>query len=128
MTEETTPQPKPAEAPAPAAVTSAAPFVSHGAAPSHSGPPRGRGDKRERRGPGEGGGRFRRPGRKPCRFCADKIVQIDFKDVNKLRSFVTERGKLLPRRMTGTCSRHQRELTRAVKRARNIALLPFMMK
>jgi small subunit ribosomal protein S18 len=84
--------------------------------------------KRERRGPGEGGGRFRRAGRKPCRFCADKVVSIDYKDVNRLRILVTERGKILPRRMTGTCSRHQRELTRAIKRARNIAMLPFMMK
>jgi len=82
-------------------------------------------EKRERRGEG---GRFRRPGRKPCRFCAEKIVQIDYKDFNRLKSFVTERGKILPRRMTGTCSRHQRELTRAVKRARNIAMLPFMVK
>jgi small subunit ribosomal protein S18 len=84
--------------------------------------------KRERRAPGEGGGRFRRMGRKPCRFCADKIPQVDYKDVNKLKAFVTERGKIVPRRMTGTCSRHQREVTQAVKRARNIALLPFMMK
>jgi len=124
MTEETNPQPKTEEAPA----TAPAPAAVPSAAPSHpSGPPRGRGDRRERRGPGEGG-RFRRPGRKPCRFCAEKIVQIDYKDVNRLKSFVTERGKILPRRMTGTCSRHQRELTRAVKRARNIAMLPFMVK
>lgn len=121
MTEDTNPQPKPETTPAAAPSAPATP-------PSPSGPPRGRGDKRERRGPGEGGGRFRRPGRKPCRFCAEKVTQIDYKDVNRLRAFVTERGKILPRRMTGTCSRHQRELTRAVKRARNIAMLPFMVK
>jgi small subunit ribosomal protein S18 len=85
-------------------------------------------EKRERRGPGEGGGRFRRPSRKPCRFCAEKVSKIDYKDSNRLRAFVTDRGKILPRRMTGTCSRHQRELTQAIKRARNIALLPFMLK
>jgi small subunit ribosomal protein S18 len=72
-----------------------------------------------------GGGRFRRPRRKSCRFCADKVVAIDYKDFNKIRSFVSERGKIVPSRMTGTCASHQRELTQAIKRARNIALLPF---
>ena len=66
---------------------------------------------------------FRR--RKVCRFCADKIDYIDYKDVKVLISFVPERGKLLPRRMFGTCAEHQRKLTLAIKRARNIALLPF---
>ncbi len=75
---------------------------------------------------GEGrGGRFRRPRRKSCRFCAEKVVAIDYKDFNRIRSFVSERGKIVPSRMTGTCASHQRELTKAIKRARNIALLPF---
>jgi small subunit ribosomal protein S18 len=71
------------------------------------------------------GGRFRRPRRKSCRFCADRVAAIDYKDFNRIRSFVTDRGKIIPSRMTGTCASHQRELTKAIKRARNIALLPF---
>src|SRR4249919_3023264 len=70
-----------------------------------------------------GGGFFRR--RKVCKFCADKIDYIDYKDVKLLSGFVPERGKVLPRRMFGTCAEHQRKLTLAIKRARNIALLPF---
>ena len=66
---------------------------------------------------------FRR--RKVCKFCADKIDYIDYKDVKVLISFVPERGKLLPRRMFGTCAEHQRKLTLAIKRARAIALLPY---
>ena len=66
---------------------------------------------------------FRR--RKVCKFCADKIDYIDYKDVKLLSAFVPERGKVLPRRMFGTCAEHQRKLTLAIKRARNIALLPF---
>lgn len=72
---------------------------------------------------------FKRPGKnkkKVCAFCDDKNLKfIDYKDVNRLRKFVTEKGKIIPSRQTGTCSRHQRELTTAIKRARNIALLPF---
>lgn len=68
--------------------------------------------------------RFQR--RKFCRFCADKVSFIDYKDLKTLRSYMTERGKILSRKMTGTCSAHQRELTVAIQRARNIALLPFM--
>ena len=64
--------------------------------------------------------------RKFCRFCADKVEFIDWKDLKALRSYLTERGKLLPRRMTGNCAGHQRELTVSVKRARSIALLPFI--
>ena len=71
------------------------------------------------------GGRMRRSKRKVCAFCAEKSEGIDYKDVAKLRKYVTERGKILPRRISGTCAKHQRELTSAVKRARNIALLPF---
>ena len=63
--------------------------------------------------------------RKSCRFCADKIVTIDYKDSNRLRNFLTERGKIVPRRISGDCARHQRILTMAIKRARNMALLPF---
>lgn len=63
--------------------------------------------------------------KKVCAFCADKSSSIDYKDVNKLRKYVTERGKILPRRISGTCAKHQRQLTTAIKRSRNIALLPF---
>ena len=68
----------------------------------------------------------RRTRRKVCVFCADKIESIDYKDTARLRRFVSERGKILPRRMTGTCAKHQRELAIAIKRARIIALLPFV--
>jgi ribosomal protein S18 len=69
--------------------------------------------------------RGRRPRRKVCSFCVDKVEHIDYKDVAKLRRFVTERGKILPRRISGNCAKHQRQVTLAIKRARNIALLPF---
>ncbi|MBF0466861.1 MAG: 30S ribosomal protein S18 [Nitrospirae bacterium] len=73
--------------------------------------------------------KFKRFARKKfCRFCAEKTPFIDYKDMRTLRSYVTERGKILPSRMTGTCAGHQRELTTAVKRARNIAMLSFMEK
>jgi small subunit ribosomal protein S18 len=86
---------------------------------------------RDAKGAGRGGDKkdagkryfFRR--RKVCKFCADKIDYVDYKDVKLLSSFVPERGKVLPRRMFGTCAEHQRKLTLAIKRARNIALLPF---
>ena len=63
--------------------------------------------------------------RKVCSFCLDRIEVIDYKEVSKLRRYLSDRGKILPRRMTGTCARHQRRLTVALKRARHIALLPF---
>ena len=63
--------------------------------------------------------------KKVCMFCADKIEHIDYKDVARLRKCVSERAKILPRRITGTCAKHQRQLTVAIKRARHIALLPF---
>ena len=63
--------------------------------------------------------------KKACGFCIDKISNIDYKDANRLKKFVTERGKVLPRRISGNCARHQRVLTIAIKRARNIALLPY---
>ena len=69
--------------------------------------------------------RGRRPRKKVCSFCVDKVEAIDNKDVAKLRRFVTERGKILPRRISGNCAKHQRQVTVAIKRARNIALLPF---
>ena len=64
--------------------------------------------------------------RKVCQFCVDKIEHIDYKDAVKLRRYISERGKILPCRMTGTCAMHQRQLTVAIKRARQIALLPFV--
>ena len=70
-------------------------------------------------------GRMRRSRKKVCAFCSDKSEFIDYKDINKLRKYVTERGKILPRRISGTCAKHQRELTSSIKRARNIALLLF---
>ena len=69
----------------------------------------------------------RRYKRKSCRFCADKIVAIDYKDANRLRNFVTDRGKIVPRRITGNCSRHQHILTQAIKRSRVMGLLPFVV-
>ena len=71
-------------------------------------------------------GRPNRKGRKKvCSFCVDKVEEIDYKDVAKLRRYITERGKILPRRISGNCAKHQRQMTTAIKRARNVALLPF---
>ncbi|MBQ9165534.1 MAG: 30S ribosomal protein S18 [Oscillospiraceae bacterium] len=64
--------------------------------------------------------------RKVCSFCADKVESIDYKDLGKLRRYLSERGKILPRRTTGTCAMHQRELTIAIKRSRQVALLPYV--
>ena len=69
--------------------------------------------------------RGRKPKKKVCSFCVDKVEAIDYKYVPKLRRYVTERGKILPRRISGNCAKHQRQVTVAIKRARNIALLPF---
>lgn len=66
-----------------------------------------------------------KPRKRVCSFCADKSKPIDYKDINKLKKYVTERGKILPRRISGNCSKHQRELTIAIKRARQVALLPY---
>ena len=63
--------------------------------------------------------------KKVCQFCADKTETIDYKDVEKLRKYVTDRGKILPKRITGTCAMHQRQVTKAIKRARIVALLPY---
>lgn len=65
------------------------------------------------------------PRRKVCVFCQEKTTEIDYKDINKLKKFVAESGKIIPRRMSGTCAKHQRELSTAIKRARVAALLPF---
>ncbi len=93
-----------------------------GGAPSSSGPRTG-GPRPG--GPGGPGGRkfFRR--KKVCKFCTEKIDAIPYRDVRLLQGFVAERGKIVPRRLTGVCTTHQRRLTRAIKQARNIALLPF---
>ncbi|MFB0506168.1 MAG: 30S ribosomal protein S18 [Thermodesulfobacteriota bacterium] len=63
--------------------------------------------------------------RKVCRFCSDKTLEIDYKNPRILRYFITERGKIIPRRISGNCAKHQREITTAIKKARNIAILPF---
>ena len=76
--------------------------------------------RREKRG-GPGAGR-----RKPCPFCRDKIDQVDYKDVTTLRKFISEKGKIRSRRITGACRRHQNQIARAVKRARELALLPYV--
>ena len=75
-------------------------------------------DRNDRR-----GGRKGR--RKVCSFCVDKVETIDYKDVPRLRKFISDRSKILPRRVTGTCAAHQRELTTAIKRARHVAVLPY---
>ena len=69
--------------------------------------------------------RGRKARKKVCGFCVDKVENIDYKDIASLRRYMSERGKILPRRVTGTCARHQRELTVAIKRARHLALLPY---
>ena len=76
----------------------------------------------------DGGGRMRRwgpPRRKVCRFCVDRVIDVDYKNATHLRNYVTERGKMISARSTGNCSKHQRMLTVAIKRARNLALLPY---
>jgi len=101
--------------PPPAAAPSAAPAAS-GGRPSTGG----------RRRPGEfGASRKFTPRRKVCQFCVDKIKEVDYKDLARLRRFLSERGKIEPRRKTGTCAAHQRSLNVALKRARQLALLPF---
>ena len=71
--------------------------------------------------------RYKKTSRKKvCAFCEEKVEYIDYKDVNKLRRYITEKGKIVPRRQTGTCAKHQRELTTAIKRARFMALIPYV--
>jgi small subunit ribosomal protein S18 len=104
---------KASETGAPAPATENAP-------PARSG---GRPGGRPGGGPGGRGKFFRR--KKVCKFCTEKIDAIPYRDVRLLQGFVAERGKIVPRRLTGVCTTHQRRLTRAIKQARNIALLPF---
>ena len=94
-----------------------------GGAPSASGPRTG-GPRPGGPGGGPGGRKFFRR-KKVCKFCTEKIDAIPYRDVRLLQGFVAERGKIVPRRLTGVCTTHQRRLTRAIKQARNIALLPF---
>ena len=108
---------------APTPQASSGPGPGSGSGPS-SGPSSGpRGAGRPGGGPGGRGKFFRR--KKVCKFCTEKIDAIPYRDVKLLQGFVAERGKIVPRRLTGVCTTHQRRLTRAIKQARNIALLPF---
>jgi len=70
----------------------------------------------------------RRQRRRVCSFCVDKVDYVDYKDIGRLKRFINERGKILPRRISGNCAKHQRQLTTAIKRARNIALLPYTLE
>ena len=108
------------ETQAKAPATSDAPSNSHASSGPSSGP---RGAGRPTGGGGNRGKFFRR--KKVCKFCTEKIDAIPYRDVRLLQGFVAERGKIVPRRLTGVCTTHQRRLTRAIKQARNIALLPF---
>jgi small subunit ribosomal protein S18 len=139
----------PAETPAPSAPRTEGPPSGGGGSHRSEGHSGGGGQRREGYSGGGGGGQRREGGgpggpggggpggprrggkrqyfrkKKVCRFCVERVDFIDYKKVEMLQPFVQERGKILPRRMTGTCSRHQRWLGEAIKRARNIALLPF---
>ena len=95
----------------------------HSSGPRPGGRPAGGPGGRPSGGPGGRGKFFRR--KKVCKFCTEKIDAIPYRDVRLLQGFVAERGKIVPRRLTGVCTTHQRRLTRAIKQARNIALLPF---
>ena len=110
---------------APAASTSSAPSTFTPRGPRPAGGPGGPGGPRPGGGPGGPGGRkfFRR--KKVCKFCTEKIDAISYRDVRLLQGFVAERGKIVPRRLTGVCTRHQRRLSLAIKQSRNIALLAF---
>ncbi|KGP76391.1 30S ribosomal protein S18 [Desulfosporosinus sp. Tol-M] len=72
--------------------------------------------------------RGRRPRKRVCSFCVDKVVSMDYKETHKVRKYITERGKILPRRISGNCAMHQRQVTLAIKRARSIALLPYSVE
>ncbi len=115
--EERVPEAAPAPAPAPA---DSSPRPSRSAPPGRGPRRQDRQDRQDRR----GRGRFR-PRRKVCSFCVDKVTHINYKDVDTLRRFVDNHGKIIPRRKTGTCAKHQRQLALAVKQARHLALLPF---
>ena len=94
------------------------------ARPAGDRPDRPAGDRRPRTGGPRGDKKYFRR-KKVCKFCVEKIDSVNYKDVGLLRQFVAERGKIVPRRLTGVCTPHQRRLTAAIKQARNIALLPF---
>jgi len=116
MSDETPSRAPEASAPASAPQASSGPGPGGpGSGPRSGGRPSG--------GPGGRGKFFRR--KKVCKFCTEKIDAIPYRDVRLLQGFVAERGKIVPRRLTGVCTTHQRRLTRAIKHARNIALLPF---
>jgi small subunit ribosomal protein S18 len=122
MSEETT-----GKAPETGAAATPAPAASAPSGPSsNSGPGSGPRPGGRSGGPGGRGKFFRR--KKVCKFCTEKIDAIPYRDVRLLQGFVAERGKIVPRRLTGVCTTHQRRLTRAIKQARNIALLPFATK
>ena len=127
MADETTNIPQPPEQTGMQAAPPASTAPTGGG--SHSGRPPGPGGPRPPRpagGPGGGpGGRkfFRR--KKVCKFCTEKIDAIPYRDVRLLQGFIAERGKIIPRRLSGVCTRHQRKLSNAIKQSRNIALLPF---
>jgi small subunit ribosomal protein S18 len=116
---EAAPDAAPAPAPAP---RPPAPAAAPRRPPSRGGPP-GRGPRQQDR-RGQGRGRWR-PRRKVCSFCVDKVTHIDYKQVDTLRRFVDGHGKIIPRRKTGTCAKHQRRLALAIKYARHLAMLPF---
>ena len=114
----------PAESgPGPGAGSSSGAGSGHSSGPRPGGRPGGGPGGRPSGGPGGRGKFFRR--KKVCKFCTEKIDAIPYRDVRLLQGFVAERGKIVPRRLTGVCTTHQRRLTRAIKQARNIALLPF---
>ena len=121
------PQQPPSDAPAgegaPRPAMAPRPRPAYGSRPSYGGGDRGgdRGDRGDRGGPGGP----RRPRRRVCSFCVDKVQKIDYKDVGRIRRYISERGKIDPRRKSGTCAKHQRMLTTALKRARFMALLPY---
>jgi len=117
--------PQATSAPESTPASSSGPGSSSGSSsgPRSGGRPGGGPGGRPSGGPGGRGKFFRR--KKVCKFCTEKIDAIPYRDVRLLQGFVAERGKIVPRRLTGVCTTHQRRLTRAIKQARNIALLPF---
>ena len=119
---EKTPETGAAAAPQSESAPSAGTSSGHASGPRPGGRSGGPGG-RPSGGPGGRGKFFRR--KKVCKFCTEKIDAIPYRDVRLLQGFVAERGKIVPRRLTGVCTKHQRRLTRAIKQARNIALLPF---
>ena len=126
-----TPEPVTTEAaPAQAAAAPATPPPGRTGPPSREGGqrefrPRPRGDRDDREGGFQKHSRFKR---KSCRFCANEKIAVDYKDADLLNKFVTDRGKILPRRITGNCAKHQRLISIQIKRARIIAILPFVLK